>query len=137
MHFVSSLPWKEFSQLILRYILSWEVFWQHNCRYILCPRRHEMSDTMFRYILCSRWHGTGLVKTCWVTFYFLASMGSFLFSFALSGYGQHKLRCILWPRWRGRNNSFSNAFGCPSSHGRGLVSTCWDTIWVLAGVEGV
>ena len=67
-------------------------------------------NTCWDSILWSSWHGTGLVSTCCDTFCVLAGMVGvcsthvdvhFDTMLALEGFGQHKLRYFFFPRWYG------------------------------------
>ena len=117
-HFVSSLAWEGFGQM-LRFILRpcWHrKFGQHMLRFILCHRRlgiiwttlvemyfetsiarKGIGQEMLRYTLCPRW----------LTF----DQHKFLSSLAWEYFAQNMLGSILCLRW----------------HGMSLINTCWDT----------
>ena len=63
--------------------------------------RERFRQHLLRYILSPRWHGMGLVNTCFETFCFLADMGGvcsthvekhFVSSLVRDGFVQHMLR---------------------------------------------
>ena len=133
LHFISSLIWEGFGQHILSIIFS--------------PRRHER----------------GLVNTCWNIFCVLAGMGwiwtklvEMLFCLACDRFVQHMLRffCVLavmgricsiyavmhlvsLVSWDGFCQHMLSCIFCHCCHGRGFVNTCWDTVYVLAGMGWV
>ena len=118
LHFVSSLSWEGFSQLMVK------------CN--LCVL--SCMGGVLRWIKCRCWLGRGLVNTCWDAYWVLVGV-------------QHMLRFILFPHWHGRSDKpyfvSSLIFEgfcqqklryilCPLCHEWGLVNTCWDAFYVLA-----
>ena len=145
---VTGRVWSTLFEMYFEFSLAWEGFGQRKLWYILCPRCHE----------------SGLVNTSWDTFCVLAGIGwvwssqvemHFAFTFLLDGFGQHKLRYILCPRWHGMClvNTCEEAFCvlaamvgvcsrhveinlCPRWHRMRFIKIYWDSFRVLAGMEG-
>ena len=106
-------------------------------RCILCPWSTdvEINFVSFLYgmrfvITCEDAFPFLAVNTCLYTFCFIwDSWGVrstrveilFVSFLACDGFAQHMLRCILCFRWNGKCS----------------VNTCWDTVWVLAGMGWV
>ena len=101
--------------------LAWKAFEKHKLRCILCPRLH----------------GMGLVNACLDSLGFLAGMKKvcsthvemhFVSSLAWKRFSHPMLRCILFPRWHGRNlvNTRWYAFCSLARKEIGLVNTSCD-----------
>ena len=97
MHLVSGLEWVYSAQVEIHFLssLAWDGFDQH----------------MFRYILCSRWHGRDLVNTCSDAFCDLTFIGGicplqvelhFESSLVWEVFDQSTVRYILSHSWLGR-----------------------------------
>ena len=134
MHFVSSLAWEELGLQFVEIPFS------------------------------TRWHGIGLINTCWAAFCVLAGIGGILLTqveihfeslLSLDEFSWQILRTILctgWHRWVWSTHvemHFVSSLGwegfaqhmfrcifCPSGTGC-LFYTCWDTLNVLADMGWV
>ena len=80
---------------------------------------YNFGNHMLRYILCPRWHGRGLVNTCWDEYCAPSGMGlvyrthvemHLVSLLAWDVFCRHMLKYIFCPRWRGLVNIFWYTF---------------------------